>query len=276
MRDQRLDLVLESVLGALVTVGTGLVGGSLIMRPGNLVAGLVPACALLIAAAVGVILRRRCGVWPWRTVGLIVASAALSAGGAISRGPVLYSILSILSLTCAVGVLLLLTSAKLGGMNRQAVAEVLALPILGALQMAFCGGWLQSRGSLSREMVPQDQSILSLAILAIVAELLVFRRWKDAITRENGVLQLPASLSRWGYVGLSNLKAWGISLGASGLLLMTITQEGAVFGWLAAGAMVIGQVMGWVLVLAAERGTDALRGGSDVSMAERPEHKVGV
>jgi len=270
-----MDMVLESVLGALVTVGTGLLAGTLMLRPESLVASLVPACALLLGCMVGVMLRRRSGAGNWRTLGLIAGSGVLAGVGAMASGPILYSLLSILSLIGSVGVLLLLISSRLGGMNRRAVAEVLSLPILGALQMAFCGGWLLSRGSLGREIVPQDQSLLSLAILAIVVEVLVFRRWKDAITRENGVLQLPASLSRWGYVGLSNLKAWGVSLGVSGLLLMTITQEGAVFGWLAAAAMVVGQVMGWVLVLAAERGTDALRGGRDVSRTQGLQEQAG-
>jgi len=163
-----MDMVLESVLGALVTVGTGLLAGTLMLRPESLVASLVPACALLLGCMVGVMLRRRSGAGNWRTLGLIAGSGVLAGVGAMASGPILYSLLSILSLIGSVGVLLLLISSRLGGMNRRAVAEVLSLPILGALQMAFCGGWLLSRGSLGREIVPQDQSLLSLAILAIV------------------------------------------------------------------------------------------------------------
>ena len=266
MKDQRLDLVLESVVGALVTLGLGLECGTLFMPPDSRLATLVPGGVLFVAGVCAVPWRRTRDA-SWRAIGLAVGSAALSVGGGLVNKPVLQDILSILSLLAAVGLLLKLVSANRGGMNRRAVAEMLALPVLGAIQLAFCGGWLLSRGSLGRDIVPLDQSILSLALLAIVAEVLVFRRWKNAITRENGVLQLPASLSRWGYVGLCNLKAWGVSLGASALLLMTITQEGALFAWLAGGAMLMGQVMGWGLVLAAACGTEPLRARSDAGMA---------
>ena len=158
--------------------------------------------------------------------------------------------MTLVTFGCAVG-------ATREGMNRRALIEVVAIPVLAAAQIALVGGWLLDRGRPGVEIVPSDQTVLSIALLAIVGDVLLFQRWKEAITRENGMLRLPASLLRWGYVGLNNLKAWGVSLSASLFLLMTISQEGVLYALLAFGALIIGQVMWWVLALAAMRGSRA-------------------
>jgi len=115
---------------------------------------------------------------------------------------------------------------------------LLALPWLMAGELGVLGGWLTVRGLVAGPLHAGDQRLLSVVMLIIMFELLIFLRWVVPASPNDVLPREPLRGERARATTLTHLRSWGGRILQSILLLLTITNEGVYF---AAAA--------WLLVL---------------------------
>lgn len=237
--------------------GLGLLGGVIWKRPDALASRGIPVLLLGLATVLGLVLHYRGSLEIKGAHFVLLLGATLtSALRLVWSSGLLALVLGILGGIFAAAAVVCAATMEIKGMNKSAPYGVVAIPILGAFKIGLLGGWLLTRGRSQPRILAADQTGLSLVMLAMVLELLLFLRWRSDITRENGRLHLPPSLSRAGFVWLGNLKAWGDALLGSALLLMTLSREGVGYAVGAFVVCVLSQVFWHRLAIAAAQGPE--------------------
>jgi hypothetical protein len=221
-------------------------------------------CLLLAAALAWSLWRRAEGAIRGRLVAELMLGAGLAAAMGLLQTGGLHYILSILTLLVALAANLEAIRERAGRQRPHYAA--LAMPLLAAVQIGLTAGWLLTRGRSLARVVAADQTALSLVILAMVFELLLFRRWKEAGGRGNGSAARRAGRPSACVVWLGNARAWGLIPLAAVFLLMTMSREGAQFGVAALALLFIGQgIWQWLALVVGQE-----RAPADVSA--EPQH----
>ena len=113
------------------------------------------------------------------------------------------------------------------------------LPWLMACELGLLGAWLIVRPLGATLLPAKDQRLLSLVVALIMVELLIFLRWVVPASPRDVLLHEPLRGPKERTTILTHLRSWGGRILPAVLLVLTITNEGVYWAFVA-----------WVLVLA--------------------------
>ena len=126
---------------------------------------------------------------------------------------------------------------------------MIVTPWLAALAQGLLGSWLLVRGKATGLVVAEDQRLLSLVIVIVVLELFVFLRWHGSTSRGIQGDQLVFRDRQRLFGRLVNLRAWGGCIASDALIVLTMTNEGGWFAYLAWALLLLGEGTWYMLLL---------------------------
>ena len=115
---------------------------------------------------------------------------------------------------------------------------LILLPGLMACELGLLGGWLVAHGLDAGLLLARDQRILSLVVVLIVVELLIFLRWVVPASPSDTLLHGSLRGAKERTVIFTHMRSWGGRILPAVLLMLTITNVGIYFA-----------VLAWLLVL---------------------------
>jgi hypothetical protein len=135
------------------------------------------------------------------------------------------------------------------GRTREQRCAIVATPWLAALSLGSLGSWLLVRGRTAELVLAEDQKLLSLVMVTVVLELLLFLGWRGSLSPGIQGEQFVFRDRRKLFGRLATLRAWGGCIASDVLIVLTMTNEGIWFAFLGWALLLLGEGIWYVLVL---------------------------
>ena len=242
----------------------GLLCGLLWLTPAVSPWGALPSGGFAIAFACAVALRLRSPSpagyvpiatswqrWQWLFLGVaLLGSCSCAAAQALSASKAWAWATGYLGVAGGLGAILV---SSLGDVHwartREQRYAIVATPWLAAFALGSLGSWLLVRGRTAELVLAKDQRLLSLVMVAVVLELLLFLGWRGSLLPGIQGEQFVFRDRRKLFGRLATLRAWGGCIASAALIVLTMTNEGIWFAFLAWALLLLGEGVWYVLLL---------------------------
>lgn len=189
--------------------------------------------------------------WQWLFLGLaLVGSYSFAAAQTLSASKAWAWAAGCLGVAGGLGAMIV---SSLGDAHwartREQRYAIVATPWLAAFALGSLGSWLLVRGRSAELVLAEDQRLLSLVMVAVVLELLLFLGWRGSLLPGIQGEQFFFRDRRKLFGRLATLRAWGGCIASDVLIVLTMTNEGIWFAFLGWALLLLGEGIWYVLVL---------------------------